>query len=298
MATKKQIAANRRNAGRSTGPRTVLGKAKSSMNSTRHGLLGQFVLIEGEDPEEFSRFEQGIRADLKPEGTLEESLVDRIVKDSWRLNRHDNIEAALQTNPESLDDNGLGETLNILRFFHDESGRRFDKFPQHVKSLIDIYLAEDKLDPSSMKDSQLAGAEKVARLMDELAKAEQFARVANERNSLELILVKNIIDRLQEAQAAASKASTQRSAEANRTEGKSGAPSTQASISARNARAFARNRGTIGLAVRYRTKIERSLENARHELQRLQAARHGHVVPPPEVLDVNVHVTGSQGNGN
>src|SRR5271163_2552714 len=178
MATKKQIAANRRNAGRSTGPRTVLGKAKSSMNSTRHGLLGQFVLIEGEDPEEFSRFEQGIRADLKPEGTLEESLVDRIVKDSWRLNRHDNIEAALQTNPESLDDNGLGETLNILRFFHDESGRRFDKFPQHVKSLIDIYhLAEDKLDPSSMKESQF-GAEKVARLTDELANAEQFARVA------------------------------------------------------------------------------------------------------------------------
>ena len=129
-------------------------------------MLGQFVLIEGEDPEEFSRFEQGIRADLKPEGTLEESLVDRIVKDSWRLNRHDNIEAALQTNPESLDDNGLGETLNILRFFHDESGRRFDNLPQTIKFLIDSYMAADELDPSSMKDSQLAGAEKVARLME------------------------------------------------------------------------------------------------------------------------------------
>src|SRR5271163_1071821 len=104
MATKKQIAANRRNAKRSTGLRTRRGKAKSFVNSTRHGLLGQFGLIGGEDPEEFSKFERRIRADLKPEGTLEESLVDRIVKDTWWLNRHDNIEAALQENPESLDD--------------------------------------------------------------------------------------------------------------------------------------------------------------------------------------------------
>src|SRR5271156_6307646 len=144
MATKKQIAANRRNAGRSTGPRTVLGKAKSSMNSTRHGLLGQFVLIEGEDPEEFSRFEQGIRADLKPEGTLEESLVDRIVKDTWWLNRHDNIEAALQENPESLDDLSTAELLIVLRFFHDESGRRFDNLPPTIKFLIDSYMAADE----------------------------------------------------------------------------------------------------------------------------------------------------------
>ena len=38
MATEKQIAANRRNAARSTGPRTPLGKKRSSMNALRHGL--------------------------------------------------------------------------------------------------------------------------------------------------------------------------------------------------------------------------------------------------------------------
>jgi hypothetical protein len=38
MATEKQIAANRRNATRSTGPRTAAGKAKSSRNAFRHGL--------------------------------------------------------------------------------------------------------------------------------------------------------------------------------------------------------------------------------------------------------------------
>ena len=38
MATEKQIAANRANARRSTGPKTALGKMVSSRNSFRHGL--------------------------------------------------------------------------------------------------------------------------------------------------------------------------------------------------------------------------------------------------------------------
>lgn len=38
MATEKQIAANRRNATRSTGPRTAAGKQRSSQNSLKHGL--------------------------------------------------------------------------------------------------------------------------------------------------------------------------------------------------------------------------------------------------------------------
>ena len=38
MATEKQIAANRRNAAWSTGPRTTLGKSRARMNALRHGL--------------------------------------------------------------------------------------------------------------------------------------------------------------------------------------------------------------------------------------------------------------------
>ncbi len=41
--TEKQIAANRRNAARSTGPISAAGKAIAARNSLKHGLLAQEV---------------------------------------------------------------------------------------------------------------------------------------------------------------------------------------------------------------------------------------------------------------
>ena len=49
MATEAQIAANRRNAAKSTGPKTKRGRAASSQNARRHGLrgdVGDALLIE------------------------------------------------------------------------------------------------------------------------------------------------------------------------------------------------------------------------------------------------------------
>lgn len=44
MATEKQIAANRRNALKSTGPRTPEGKARSRWNALKHGILAKAVV--------------------------------------------------------------------------------------------------------------------------------------------------------------------------------------------------------------------------------------------------------------
>lgn len=51
MATDKQIAANRANAKRSTGPKTTMGRLKSSRNAFRHGLSCAMPL----DPEMLAR---------------------------------------------------------------------------------------------------------------------------------------------------------------------------------------------------------------------------------------------------
>jgi len=56
MATAKQIAANRGNALRSTGPRTLEGRKASAMNALKHGMTSRTVLLPDEDPGEFERF--------------------------------------------------------------------------------------------------------------------------------------------------------------------------------------------------------------------------------------------------
>lgn len=72
------------------GPRTPAGKARSSRNATRHGLLSGAVVVDWsdfEDPKEFERLRANLRQDLAPEGTLEELLVEKIAVGFWRLQR-------------------------------------------------------------------------------------------------------------------------------------------------------------------------------------------------------------------
>ena len=49
MASTKRNEANRRNAQKSTGPKTAEGKAITSQNAIRHGLLATEILLPDED---------------------------------------------------------------------------------------------------------------------------------------------------------------------------------------------------------------------------------------------------------
>jgi len=82
----RKIAANRRNAQKSTGPKTLVGKTFSSWNSTRHGLLAKGLppLI-GKSNKQFTRLLRSLQEDLEPVGTLEEILVEKIAQEYWRL---------------------------------------------------------------------------------------------------------------------------------------------------------------------------------------------------------------------
>ena len=89
--TPAKLQANRRNAQKSTGPRTANGKAVSKMNSLKHGLLAQTVIVRGhklkESPNEFKKLCQEFYAELAPVGPVEEMLVDQIISLTWRLRR-------------------------------------------------------------------------------------------------------------------------------------------------------------------------------------------------------------------
>ena len=53
MTSVKRLAANRANAKKSTGPRTEAGKARSRLNSWKHGLTAKEITSEGESPRKF-----------------------------------------------------------------------------------------------------------------------------------------------------------------------------------------------------------------------------------------------------
>ena len=97
MATQKQIEANRRNAQKSTGPKTPKGKSIVAQNATTHGLRTSRILIASENPDEFEVHQNALFEDLAPVGPMEIILANRIVKLTWQLDR------ATRLQSESID---------------------------------------------------------------------------------------------------------------------------------------------------------------------------------------------------
>jgi hypothetical protein len=86
MATEKQIAANQRNAQKSTGPKSEKGKSITRMNAKRDGLTGQVITLSAEDLPVFEKLKSEMIADLAPKTTMELSLANSIAWDTWHLN--------------------------------------------------------------------------------------------------------------------------------------------------------------------------------------------------------------------
>ena len=95
MASKKQLAANRANARRSTGPKSERGKARSRTNAITHGLTAKQVIVPGETPEQFEKLRRGLIADFAPGTTIERELVDQLAALLLRRRRAPIVEAAL-----------------------------------------------------------------------------------------------------------------------------------------------------------------------------------------------------------
>ncbi len=90
-----RLAANRLNALRSTGPRTEQGKASSSGNATRHGLLSRQPVLADEDPADLEALARQLIDHFNPAVGTEQLLVEDIIALVWRLRRLARVENAL-----------------------------------------------------------------------------------------------------------------------------------------------------------------------------------------------------------
>jgi hypothetical protein len=95
MTSYRQIEANRRNALKSTGPRTEAGKQASRCNAVRHGLTAETVIAALEDAEDYKAFEGAITADYDAQSAVERELVLRLASVLWRLRRATSMETGL-----------------------------------------------------------------------------------------------------------------------------------------------------------------------------------------------------------
>ena len=92
MTSDKQIQANRRNARKSTGPKTEEGKAQSRVNALRHGLTAGQAVLPHEDEDDYEKLREGMLESYAPADSAELALVEELVNAYWRLLRLHRVE--------------------------------------------------------------------------------------------------------------------------------------------------------------------------------------------------------------
>jgi len=67
-----------------TGPRTVVGKRRSSRNATKFGIFSKSTLLEGESRAEYESLRKAFWKSKSPGDEFEEILLDKMVSNCWR----------------------------------------------------------------------------------------------------------------------------------------------------------------------------------------------------------------------
>jgi hypothetical protein len=92
----RKVMSNRKNALRSTGPRTPEGKRTVRMNALRHGVLSnQIDMLAGETSDEFESLCLKLRNGIGPKNESEEQLVQNAALLIWKLRRCTRVQDSL-----------------------------------------------------------------------------------------------------------------------------------------------------------------------------------------------------------
>jgi hypothetical protein len=102
----EQLAANQRNAQKSTGAKTIEGKAKVARNAITHNLTGNKVMIPSEDVDRYETLIADYHAQFEPVGPEETYLLQSIIDIRWRL-------ASIPAYEEALLDLGRIEMIRL-----------------------------------------------------------------------------------------------------------------------------------------------------------------------------------------
>ena len=144
MTSIAQVKANKKNARKSTGPKTPAGKARSSKNALTHGIYAGIPLLPGENDEQLSQLADDIAAALRPTDAIEVTIVERIIVGSIRQIRLREAEAAKLR--ISMSDHVLAERISeffrhphAVRSRSEHLSKETEESYQYFKAVVDEY---------------------------------------------------------------------------------------------------------------------------------------------------------------
>jgi len=294
--TPRQLVANRRNARKSTGPRTDEGKAIAATNAMKHGLLsGLQVLPRLESQEDWDAHFSQVITDLRPAGVLEGALAERVALLLWRLGRVARYERTITATALENSENDMGR----------EGYQKVGPLPeaeqeaQEAREWLDVIECLDDLPEARPLDPDI-----VVKLLERTAHAAQVDLYAGKLSfhgypdgaapedvDWTAGLLRNCLSGIAEA----GDMRPQELRDALLLGQRQMVETKTAEVAALRARLEQYRQHLIlpqgpdlEKVSRYETSIERSLYKALHELQRLQAARQGASVTAPVAVDVTL----------
>jgi len=190
MVSDKQLEANRRNAQRSTGPRTPEGKEAVRFNSLKHGLRAEACdVLPNEDPERFAAGLDAWQRSFPPTNEAGAQLVHRAAVVSWRLDRAERYENAVSTQRvnnavnacDCADDDStaLHEAATLASFDPSPEGERLRRYQSSLTRemfrIIDLLAklarTAEKAAPPNKPISQAAQAHAPSKPISQAAQA-------------------------------------------------------------------------------------------------------------------------------
>jgi hypothetical protein len=127
MATQHQIAANRLNAQKSTGPCTPEGKAAPSQNALKSGLDAESQFVWGESREDFAALQREYIDRFQPLAPEERFQVDTMIRSEWILRRLFRAESHLWEYHTIRADRSEGVPLGAALMAADQVFRRLQR---------------------------------------------------------------------------------------------------------------------------------------------------------------------------
>ena len=289
----EQIAANRNNARKSTGPKTADGKAVSKMNAVKHGILSNEVVVRGlriqESARQFRALREQFWEHLAPVGPMEEMLVERIVTTHWRLRRA----LTAETGEIALSvDNGHWrrkcQDPGFMWMAYAELGELVPKLEQSSMGISYITVMLERVREDVKKEGELTEdainrtiksfGNKPNVMTKELTRLRAMLQDnpdGLESNALKVKHQQLVLDYIEKELTRYNRLRPLRVEREEKEE------------EARQAASVLPSSDVLDKILRYETTLERQLHRAMNQLERLQRRRNGEAVPPPISMEVS-----------